>query len=314
MLRFVEAERGDPRRGERLGDELVLALVPAHDVDLLPVKLVHDGLNAGAFHADARSHGVDLVVARMDGDLRSAARLAGDVLDLDVAVEYLGNLLLEQLAEKLLARPGKGDLRPLRVLVHLDDDGPDRVSLVVPLLADLLAERQVRFGAAEVHENVAAVDLAHGAGDDDPHLVLVFLVDAVALGLADLLHENLLGRLHGVAAELVEGDVHLDLAARLRSLVDRLGVGERQLRRGLGDLVDDPEEAVYLEHPLRFIEDDAKLGVLPVLAFARRNEARLDHLDERALLNFFLAYDLRECFHEAAVHRILLPCRLISAL
>ena len=136
-------------------------------------------------------------------------------LDLDVAVEYLGNLLLEELAEEQLARAGEGDLGTLRVLVDLENDRADRVPLVVALLLDLLAHRQVRLGAPEVHEDVAAVDLAHRAGDDRADLVLVLVVDAVALGLAHLLHEHLLRGLDGVAPELVERNVDLDLAADL---------------------------------------------------------------------------------------------------
>ena len=49
-----------------------------------------------AARADARADRVDVVVVRRDRDLRAVARLAGDGLELDDAVDQLGHLELEQ--------------------------------------------------------------------------------------------------------------------------------------------------------------------------------------------------------------------------
>jgi hypothetical protein len=52
--------------------------VERHDVDLLAAQLLHHGLHAGALHADAGAHRIDVRVARGDGDLAARAGLAGD--------------------------------------------------------------------------------------------------------------------------------------------------------------------------------------------------------------------------------------------
>jgi hypothetical protein len=119
--------------------------------------------------------------------------------------------------------------------------------VVVALAVDLLGARQQRLDAlAQLHERVAVVGLLHDAGDQLADAVAVLLEHHVALGLADALQDDLLGRLRGDAAEVVGGDVllvdlvgvlgellggdldlgRLDLLARLRVddrvLVDRL--------------------------------------------------------------------------------------------
>ena len=58
------------------------------------------------------------------------------------------------------------------------------------------------LGPAEVDDHVAELDALHDAGDDLVGAVLELLVLALALGVADLLEDDLLGGLCGDAAEL----------------------------------------------------------------------------------------------------------------
>ena len=90
--------------------------------------------------------------------------------------------------------------------------------MLVVLGLDLLALGQQGLDAAEVDERVARVALLHDAGDDLADAVDVLVVHEVALGLADALQDDLLGRLGGDAAEVVGRDLD---GARSRTHVDR---------------------------------------------------------------------------------------------
>ena len=136
-------------------------------------------------------------------DLAAEPGLAGDVLDLDESVGDLGHLELEQAAHEVVGAPREDDLRALGRVLHLDDDRLDARAVLVALAVDLLALGQQGFDAAEVDERVALVALLHDAGHDVAHAVDVLLEHEVALGLADALQDDLLGRLGGDAPEVV---------------------------------------------------------------------------------------------------------------
>ena len=66
----------------------------------------------------------------------------------------------------------------------------------------------MRVGLAQVDGDRAALEPLDGPGDEVAALVLEFVEEAVALGLANLLDDDLLGGLRGDPAEF--GGVHLD--------------------------------------------------------------------------------------------------------
>ena len=80
-------------------------------------------------------------------------------------------------------------------------------------------------------------DLLDGARLDlrDPRAELV--VDALALGFAHALNEDLFCRLYGVAAEVGEVELLEDHRAELRPVVDNASIGELNLKLGVVDLV-----------------------------------------------------------------------------
>ena len=84
-----------------------------------------------------------------------------------------------------------------------------------------------RLAAAEIDDHVAVFDALDDAVDDVADAVLVFLVLAVALGLAHLLHDHLLGRLRGDAAEFERRQRVGDGVADLRGRVALARVLER---------------------------------------------------------------------------------------
>ena len=128
-------------------------------------------------------------------------------------------------------RAREDDLRPFARELDVEDVGADAVTLAVALARDLLLLRQDRVGAAQVHDDVLALEALHDAGEQLAFPVFELVEDDAALGLADALDDVLLCRLRRDAPEL--------LLRQLREqLVADLGVGiERRLRVLHRDLV-----------------------------------------------------------------------------
>jgi hypothetical protein len=89
------------------------------DVDLLAAELAHDGLHPGAAGPDAGADRIDLGIGGDDGDLGAVTGLAGEGLDLDGAVGDLGDLELEEAADKLRAAAAEDDLGAAGVLFSI---------------------------------------------------------------------------------------------------------------------------------------------------------------------------------------------------
>ena len=128
---------------------------------------------------------------------------------------------------------------PLRLAQHVEDVGLDAVAGAVALAGHLLADRQHRLGAAQVDDDVAALEAADDAGDELALAVLVLVEDVLALGVAGALDDDLLGGLGGDAAEAAAEGLELEEVAPLlvlgagRGLVVRAGRrwGSRARRR-----------------------------------------------------------------------------------
>ena len=226
---FVEHDLRHLGRRQRVDDEARRIRVPLDDVDLLALQLVDDGLHARAAHADAGADGIDGGILGDDGDLGAAAGIAGDRLDLDDAVVDFRHFLREQLRHELRAGARKEDLRAARLAADVVDVGADAVAVAHVLARDHLVAADDALGTAEVDDDVAVLDALHGAVDDLADAILVLVVVALALGLAHLLHDDLLGVLCGDAAEVQRRQ-------RLGDEVADLGVGVAALRVGKVDL------------------------------------------------------------------------------
>ena len=89
-------------------------------------------------------------------------------------------------------------------------------------------------------DDVAVLEALDNAVDHFADALAVLGEDVLALGLADLLEDHLLGGLRGDAAEHVgrarELDFHVDFGF---VAVELLRLGERDLGRRIGHLVDD---------------------------------------------------------------------------
>ena len=154
--------------------------------------------------------------------------------------------------------------------VHAADDGADAVADGVVLRARLFLARQLRLDAAQLHDDVAVLEPLDDAADDFADPVAVLGVDVVALGLADLLEDHLLGGLRGDAPEVLGRARELDLHVDFRFLaVELLRFGQRDLVRRIGDFVDDPLHRAELDLPGLGVELRPQRLVLVALARGR---------------------------------------------
>ena len=187
-------------------------LRPLDDVDLLAAQLADDRLHARALHADAGADRIDVALAREDGDLRAVAGFAHGAADHHGAVVDLRHFLLEQLDEQRRIGARQHDLRALGAAVDALDDGAHAVARRVALGARLFLARQHGLDAADLDDDVAVLEALDRAVDDLADALVVLGEDVLALGLADLLEDDLLGRLRGDAAEHLGGLGELDLS------------------------------------------------------------------------------------------------------
>ena len=134
-----DRDAGDLGRRQRALGEGHQVVAVLDDVDLLAAQLADDRLHARALHADAGADRIDVALAAVDRDLGALAGGAHRVLDHHRAVVDLRHLHLEQLDQQARIGARQHDLRPLGLLVHVDDDGADALALAVALVARLLA-------------------------------------------------------------------------------------------------------------------------------------------------------------------------------
>ena len=224
---LVEHHLGDFGRRQRVDHEGRDVRRPRNDVDLLALQLVDHRLHARAAHADAGADRIDRGIARDHRDLGARAGIAGDRLHLDDAVIDFRHFLGEQLGHELRMRARQENLRPARLAPHVVDVGADAVAVAEHLARQHLVAPHDRLAAAEIDDDVAVFDALDDAVDDVADAILVFLVLPVALGLAHLLHDHLLGRLRGDAAVFERRQRVGDDVADLRRRIAPLGVLER---------------------------------------------------------------------------------------
>ena len=165
-----------------------------------------------------------------DGDLRPVPGLAGHRDDLDAAVGDLGHLEGEQLADQVRVGAGDGDLRAAEGAGHRHHVGLDPAAVGVLLAGHLLGLREHRLDLADVDQHgaldVAAVVRLHDAADDVALLAGVLAEGLLVLGVAQPLHDDLLGGAGRDPAEVGGGVV---------PLADDLAVGAELLGQD-GDL------------------------------------------------------------------------------
>ncbi len=288
---LVEHDLDDFGRLQRVDDEGRGVRRPGNDVDLLALQFVDDRLDARAAHADAGADRIDRGIARDDRDLGARAGIARDRLHLDDAVVDFRHFLAEQLGHELRMGARQEDLRPALLAAHVIDIGADAIAGPEDFARDHLVAPDRRLAAAQIDDDIAIFDALDDAVDDLADAVLEFLILPVAFGLAHLLHDDLLGRLRGDAAE-VEGRQSLgDPVADLRRRVLLAGFGEEDLRRFIFDQVDDEQEAREAHFAGLRIDLGADFRLLPVAGAGRLLHRIFHRCEDDLAVDRFLARD-----------------------
>jgi len=97
---LVDDHPHDLGGGNRVTNEASGIAVPRDDVDLLAPELLNHRLNAGALHADACAHRIDVRIPAAYGDLGAGSWLARCGDNANDPLVNLGNLHLEELHEQ----------------------------------------------------------------------------------------------------------------------------------------------------------------------------------------------------------------------
>ena len=271
-------------------------IVVRNDVHALAGDLVGDRLHARAAHADAGAHRINARVVALDRDLGAHARIARGAEDLDEALADFGHLELEQLDEELRRRAREEQLRPARLGAHLLQERLDAVLGLGLLARDHVGARHEALGvAAEVDVDTVAVDALDDAAHERADAVAVRIDHLGALGLAHLLHDDLLGLLRGDAAEGHRLDRLLDEAADLRLGIDVERILEAQLTLGhlqlLGVVGKYLPAAEGLVVAALAVDRDARVPLLAVLLAGRGRQRRFERLEDDFLIDALLVGD-----------------------
>jgi hypothetical protein len=311
---LVDIHREDLGRAQGIRHEHAGVVAPRDDVDLLARELGHDRLDPSAALSDGGPDRIEALLARRDGDLRPAAGLTGDGLDLDRAVVDLRDLELEEPAQEALVGAAHEDLRTAHGAPDLEHEGLDVLPDPVVLELALLGRGEDGLHVlADVEDDRPRLDPIDGPGDELALAARELVEDLVALDLADALEHDLLG---GLGPDPTE-----DVAVQLLGLHEvpelRLGlVGPGLIERDLGQLVLD-----LLDHPASTEDADATgVGVdadVDVLVArdppVRGLDAVLDGPDELLPGDLLLGVQLQEGAHEISTHDRLLTLHAADA-
>ena len=166
----------------------------------------------------------------------------------------------------------------------------------------MLALGDHRLRLAQVHDHVALLDPMDGAADDLALLVDEVGVDGVTLGIPHPLQDHLLGRLGGDAAELLRGQLDLDLVLEIGLRVELARLAERDLELGVADALHDLLAREDPEGPRVPIELHAGVVGHAHGLLGGRQQGRLQRLEEDLFVYPLLRCHLPDHVDELFVH------------
>ena len=174
----------------------------------------------------------------------------------------------------------------------------------------LLFLLQRRLGAAEIHNDVTALEAFDDAVDDLADALGELTVDVLALGFADFLVEDLLGGLGGDAAQFSGGlgDLHQRIDDRVG--IELLAVGQRNLQILVLHLLHHTLHREDADAAVLFVEARGKL-LLAAEDLAGGGDVGVFHgLDDHVDIDALLASDLFDGLKKIRCHELLVPSRL----
>ena len=183
------------------------------------------------------------------------------------------------------------DLRAAGFAADRHDQRADAVADADHLARDLLVAADDALGAAEVDDDVAELDALDDAGDDFVGAVLELFILTLALGIADLLEDHLLGGLGGDAPELDRRQRVDDEVADRRALLELLRALQVDLLEMILGLFDDFEHAPQAQVAGFGVELGANVVLGAVAGAGGALDRVLHRLDDDALVDQLFARD-----------------------
>ncbi len=194
--------------------------------------------------------------------------------------------------------------RTARLSAYLDNIYLYSVALVVDLTGYLLLGEQGNAARAGVdnYRPVCRHGLVHGRGDNLFFLIFVLFYEHSALSLAYALNDHLLCSLCTDSAELLQRHLYFTDVSYLGAAGDTLGVDERYLLVGIGDLVNDLLELNHSEYLFIGIENDTYLAVAFLFMLICLCQSLLDTVDDNIGGDALLLAELINCLEKICVH------------
>ncbi len=163
------------------------------------------------------------------------------------------------------------------------------------------------FGLAQVVDHVLALDTLDGRVQDFLFAVGVLVEDRVALGLADLLKDDLLGELGGDAAKDSLGDFgNEEFTTGFGGGIHFAGLLDGDLEVGVLDLLgrfDDGLDGIGVDFAGILVEDGAEIFLRLVILSGGDNDGILDRADDDARVNAFFAAHAFDNVVELTCHK-----------
>src|SRR5690606_17072276 len=233
----------------------------------------------------------------------------------------LGDLHLEELDEEPDVGAGENDLGPLGLAIDVLEERHDAIARAIVFARSLLSCGEHGLDVLALTDAdddiLSALESADDPRDQFALAVLEFVVDAIALGVPHLLHDDLLRRLGGDASKALTGTLQLTeiaeililLARRLIVLVEvedleaellaGLGLEAIALRRLVADLGllvialrDDGHVLEKIDRAGLIIEARLELAIDTERALGRSENRLFGRLNEHFRINAFLLADL----------------------
>ena len=170
--------------------------------------------------------------------------------------------------------------------------------------------RHAAFGLAQVDDDVLAFGALDGGVDNLAHAPDVLVVNGVALGLAHLLEDDLLGQLRGDASQNVGWLVGAQFAAYFGRRIDALGVVEGDLRDRVFDLVgalDDGADRVGADLAALLVELGAEVLLRLVILSGGYDDGILDRTYDNLRIDAFLAAESVDYVVQFTRHKFVPP-------
>src|SRR6185437_7861132 len=239
------AHAGNLGRTEVVGGKLNRVLAELDDVNFFAAQLADDALHPHALHADAGTDAIHVLVAGNHRDLGALAGLAGDALDDHGAVINFWHFGLEEFLHQRRIGAGDGHLRPLGRAFDAANHHADALAIGKRLEPGLIAAPEPALGVADFDHDIGSFGAFHGDVHHLTDAADVLVVHGVALGLADLLKNDLLGHLRADAPEAIGRAFQANFATDFRVGVQRAGLVKGNLEHRIGDRFDDLFHRVY---------------------------------------------------------------------